>query len=203
MNSSFRNWFWPLLCFCSMLVRGQKEKPVFDDDILGEIGVSYVLPQAWGDNFVSKGYDLKNGLNVEGLVLITKKWQVGAQYGYFKGNVTNIDAVGAILSSRITHIHAVGGYSILGTTKFGIRTGLGIGYAKYNHKQSTTKLMDDGFSIATNVSFSYRLGNSMGIYAKLDHYWDFLSIDTAPELTDYFRRTQIFALSIGIKFYVF
>ena len=90
MNSSFRNWFCPLLCFCSMLVHGQKEKPMLDDDILGEIGVSHVLPQAWGDNFVSKGYDLNNGLNVEGIVLISKKWHIGAQYGYFKGNITNI-----------------------------------------------------------------------------------------------------------------
>ncbi|MDC6366440.1 MULTISPECIES: hypothetical protein [Flavobacteriaceae] len=203
MNSSFRNRVCLLVCFCSLLIYGQEEKPMFDEDVFGEIGFSYVLPQALGDNFVSEAYQLKNGINIDAVVVFSPKWFAGAQVSYFGTDISNAALIGAINDTRISHWHALGGYSVLNSNRVGIKTSLGIGYVKLKHKQSDTKFIDDGFSISTNISFSYRLGNSIGIYAKLNHYWDFLSIETASELHSFFRRTQIFAPSIGIKIYTF
>lgn len=123
---------------------------------------------------------------------------------YFRGKVDNIDAVGGIDNTGIMRLHVLGGYSFLKkNAKISIKSMLGIGYARYRHKQSSTKFNDDGFSIAGSLICSYRLGNAVGLFVKLDNQWDFLSIKTAPELERFFRRIQYFMPSVGIKIYAF
>ncbi|MGX1928127.1 hypothetical protein [Flagellimonas sp. 2504JD4-2] len=204
MNLVF-NRYIALCMVCFWLYPGlAQDGKQLDSDIFGEIGVSFLVPNAYGNNFLSEGYDLSNGFNVDGIVHLKPSWTVGAQLSHFTGDVTDISLVGGINKSAITHIHALGGYSILKkSSRIAIRPSLGLGYATYRHRQSSTRFRDDGFSISANVSISYRLSNFIGIYLKLDNHWDFLSIDTAPELKRFFRRPQYFAPSIGIKVYSF
>lgn len=195
----FISLFFNLVCLSA-----QVGKTEMDHDVLGEIGVSYVLPKPYGNNFLAQGYDIGNGINVDGKILMAPQWLVGAQWSQFKADVVDVEKVGAIDRTRITHVHAVVAYSILGSDKqVSLRTGFGAGYAQYRHKQSTTKFMDDGFSVVANLTFCYRFSNALGVFLKLDQYWDFLNIDTAPELETFFRNTQIIAPSIGIKLYIF
>ncbi|WP_108425181.1 hypothetical protein [Flagellimonas amoyensis] len=192
------------LFFNLVSLKAQMGKKEMDDNVLVEFGISYMLPKAYGDNFLSQGYDIRNGINVDGRILVAPKWFVGAQWSQFKGDVIDMEKVGAIEKSGITHIYAVATYTILGNDKqVSVRTGFGAGYVLYRHKQSTTKFMDDGFSVAANLALCYRFSNSLGVFVKLEHYWDFLNIDTAPELETFFRNAQIFAPSIGIKVYTF
>lgn len=204
-NLSFKIGVLFISLFANLVfLSAQAGKKEIDYDVFGELGMGYVLPKAYGDNFLAQGYDIGNGINVNGMILIAPRWLIGAQWGQFKGNVVDVDKVGAIDRTRITHVHAVVAYSILGNDKqVSLRTGFGAGYARYRHKQSTTKFMDDGFSVVANLTFCYRFSNALGVFLKLDQYWDFLNIDTAPELETFFRNTQIFAPSIGIKLYTF
>ena len=62
MNSGFRNWVFLLGLVLPFFFFAQEKELKFDEDILGEIGMSFLLPRAHGDNFVSKGYDSRTDL---------------------------------------------------------------------------------------------------------------------------------------------
>jgi len=206
MSLNFKNRIMQMVCCLALpFLYGQELDEGFESDIFGQIGFCYVVPVAHGNNFLSEGYILDNGFTIDAFVLIDHNWFAGGQVSHFKGEVTNVAAVGAIDMSGVTHLHAVGGYSFIntGTNRIFLEMAIGIGYTYYVHKKEFKIFADYGFSLATTLSSSYRITKNIGVYLKLDSYWDFLGVTTAPELENFFGRTQIFAPSIGIKLYTF
>lgn len=206
MSLNFRKGIlWGVCCLALPFLYGQEQDETLESAIFGEIGICYVVPFAHGNNFLSEGYGLGNGFTIDAFVVMGSNWFVGGQGSHFKGEVTNVAAVGAIDKSGITHLHVMGGYSFIntGANRIFLEMAMGIGYANYRHKKEFKRFRDDGFSLATTLSSSYRITKSIGVYLKLDSYWDFLEVTTAPELENFFGRAQTFAPSIGIKLYTF
>lgn len=196
----FSTLFLPL-----SLLLGQEEQKELEWDVLGELSIAYGVPSSYGkNNFLAEGYDLRNATNIEANVLESPRWLIGGQWSFFKGDVVDISKVGGIDKSRVTHLYIAGSYSLLESKKrMTLRTGLGIGYALYRHEKDTAKFRDDGFSILAKIDLGYRISNSFGVFLKLDHYLDFLSIDTAPEIENSLKRTQTFVPFLGIRLYTF
>ena len=186
------------------LLFGQEEQKELQWDILGELSIAYGIPSSYGNNFLAEGYDLRNATNITANVLELPKWLIGGQWSFFKGDVVDISKVGGIDNSRITHLYVTGSYSILEHKKrITLRTGLGIGYALYRHEKDAAKFRDDGFSILAKIDLGYRISNSFGVFLKLDHYMDLLSIDAAPEIENSLKRTQTLVPFVGIRLYTF
>jgi len=193
-----------ILCLTHSFLFAQEVKKELESEVTGELGVAYGQPFSFGHNFLAEGYDIGNGFNLDAKILVSSKWLIGTQWSHYKGDVVNISKVGGIDNTSVSHLLATGNYSLLEKNKsMSIRAGLGTGYVLYRHSQSTTKFKDDGFSIVANFDIAYKLSNSFGIYLKIDHYWDFLSVYTAPELENFFRRTQTLSPFIGIRLYFF
>ncbi len=182
----------------------QSSEGELDSAVLGEIGIAYALPQTYGANFLDKGYQVKNGYNIGILLRISPKLLVGAQHSSFDTKIIDPATIGQIDATKIAHLHVIGGYIIpLKQSKISLKTGLGIGYAWYTHKQMRTKFKDDAFSMDANVSFNYRINNFVGLYFKIDNYLDFMNIDTAPEQIGLFRKAQLLIPSIGFNIFTF
>ena len=172
-------------------------------DYLGDLGISYIVPIAYGTNFLSDGYDVRNGFNLRALVFVNERLALGAQFNHFKGEVTDISKVGNIESTGISHYNVLSGYSLLDrNNKLRLVTGLGVGYATYVNRLGNSKFNDDGFSLVAFIECSYRLGKVLGIYLDIQNNVDFMSIDSAQGQNDFFKRARIYAPSVGIRFYV-
>nr|WP_299386016.1 hypothetical protein [Allomuricauda sp.] len=182
----------------------QENTATLDWDVLGEIGISYAVPHAYGSNFLSDGYDVKHGFTLDGLIRLKPKWFAGAQFNYFGADVTNTELIGEINRSQIFHFHAFGGYSVGNSKKrTSLKAALGLGYVRFRNEQNVSYFRDDGFSLMGQLLLSYRLSNTLGIYLKMDNFWDFMAIDSPSELESVFDQAQLFVPSLGIRVFTF
>ncbi len=186
-----------------MMFSQQKERTSSYYDVLGEMGVSFALPLAYGQNFLSEAYTTDIGFSLRGMVRVDKNWLLGANFGYFGAEVSKVEQVGNMDNTSILHLHALVAHSFLKVeSNLGVRSGIGPGYAKYQHRLDRARFKDTAFSLLAFIEVSYRLGKTVGLLLNFEHYWDFLAIDSAPSQNNFFRRTQIFSPSIGLKFYI-
>ena len=184
---------------------GQEPEEEQKEAVFMELGGGYVFsPWPVGDNYVAEGYDIHSGYSISYALVFKKHWTVAVQFSKFKGDVSDITVVGAIERSRFRHFYLSGAYSLWPyERKIGLLFGAGLGTASYRHHKDGTRFRDNGFSLIALAKFDYRFTDFLSIYAEVKNHWDFIGIDTAPELEGFFGNTWILVPSIGLQFVLF
>ena len=166
-----------------------------------ELKFGYLVANALGDNFLAKAYDINNGVVLDARFNVNENWYFGAQMTRVDSKIIDIVRVGNFDSAVRTHLSLVGGYSIVSNENFDLKTGVGFGPVWFRNTAEEIKFNDSGITILGNAALTYRISSFFGIYINLQHNWDFLVIQTAPELKKFFNRTSLFNPSVGIQFY--
>lgn len=162
--------------------------------------IGYLVPTAYGSNFLNDALDLSNGYLADYKLHITPKIYVGVQKTFFKADVMNQLLAGVYDDSKISHHYAQVGTTIFPlNSKFNILAGGGVGYAYYKNFKSNTKFSDDGFSLMGNVTVNYHFDKVIGLFAAFQLSRDFLSINTAPELDKFLNNATFSTISFGVQ----
>ncbi|GMN10111.1 hypothetical protein MTsPCn9_14740 [Croceitalea sp. MTPC9] len=181
----------------------ENQKPDYYYDVLGQVKIGFLVPSAYGNNFISEGYDTWNGVHIDAQIKLRERLLLGLQYQAFKGRVTDQELVGPIDASGITHFFATFGYALLEKrNNFQIEGNVGFGGVTLRNENGFRRFNDNGFAIMANVNFSYRLNYWLGFYLSVQNNWDFWSIERPSELDDIFGKTSFFMPSLGVKFYI-
>lgn len=187
------------LCFAQdkELVKKKKINPI------AEIQLGYLMPKAYGNNFLSEALDLGGGYLVDFKLYLSPRFYFGLQKIYFEADVFNQNMVGTYNNSKISHHYAQAGISIFPvTSKFNILAGGGLGYAYYKNFQLNSKFSDDGFSLMGNVAVNYQFSKVLGLFSAVQLSKDFLSIATAPEQDKFLNNATFSSISFGIQFQI-
>ncbi|MEO0900682.1 MAG: hypothetical protein AAFY00_01240, partial [Bacteroidota bacterium] len=135
-------------------------------DVLGEAWIGVYVPEFYGDNFLSRAYDIGEGFVLGVNVLPKDKWYVGVQYSTFRGSVIDTELVGVLDASRIHQFNVTGGYSLLRKeSRLSLKTGIGIGYVSLRNEKNFRRFTDDGFALLGETTVSYRFTKTIGAYA--------------------------------------
>lgn len=200
----FTNFF---VFFLFLWAISQEEKKTRRKDnyatTTGGVNLSYFVPNAYGDNFLSEGYKLNGGFNANMLFFLNETWALGGRLSHFKGEVVDVSKVGNIETTGITHINVSSGYSFLNNKdRLSLIAGLGIGYASYLNRIGPSKFKDNGFSLLFFGEGNYRFSEFIGVYFGIQNNYDFLGIKSAESQESFFKRPKFYAFSLGIRFYI-
>ncbi|MCL6274314.1 hypothetical protein M3P19_09855 [Muricauda sp. 2012CJ35-5] len=207
MTSSFKaTYLLPFfsLCFGHYLWAQQMDKAETVTPYIGEIGISYAMPSAIGNNFLRQGYSLKSGHVLLINVNFNNRWYAGVRYGHTDSEVDNLSVIGQIDVTKLTHFHAtVGSTFNLRVPRLNLKSGLGVGYGIYRHKHMLTKFKDDAVSLNLTTSLTYKIGKSLGVFINTDALYDIMNIEVAPEQKERFNNTFLFVPSFGFKVFTY
>lgn len=155
---------------------------------------------AIGDNFLSDSYRLGTGLEYGVDIFFSPKWLVGVRMDHLSADLIAPEETGSIKSTIILNaaVNIAYLYEFYPGLDLGFYTGLG--YARYRHtSRFNTFFRDDGLSLWLQPKIAYRYTNNIGVFAALRFRKDFLAIETAPELEDYYKGTALINLSLGLR----
>lgn len=179
------------------------QETIFPQEDIGNTYVhiitSAAFPKPLGNNFLSEAYNVKPGFMGELSIFFEKRYFIGYQGIFNTSEVENTALVGQFDKSRIQHHYIQGGYSFLPRkNSLGITAGIGLGLVLYTNFKEDTKFSDNGFSYMANAKGSYRFSKYFGFYAGVQLSHDNLNIQTAPEIENFFKNTNILFFSVGL-----
>lgn len=174
-----------------------------DDAIYVQILSGIAFPAVLGTNFLSKAYEVKSGFTGELLIFLNDRYFIGYQGVFNSYEVENTSLVGRYDKGAIRHNYVMAGYSFISkNNELGVATALGLGYANYKNKKGNTIFFDNGFSIMANTRITYRFSKYFGLFAGVQVSNDFLTIETAPEINDFFKEARTLYFSTGLVLYI-
>ncbi|MEN1784443.1 MAG: hypothetical protein AAGF77_04810 [Bacteroidota bacterium] len=180
----------------------ENKYPEYYYDVLGNFSIGFLVPEAIGTNFIAEGYELWNGVQLEGRVYVNDKVAVGAQFQAFKGRVVDPTVVGALDATGFTHGFVFGSYNpFTRDNNMLLELALGAGYMNYRNEKEFQRFYDTGFSLMANATLSYRFTKWLGVYGAIQHLWDFSKIATANSLRNSYNSVSIITPSLGLRFY--
>ena len=192
-----------LLCATLVLSRAQNTISVDQGKSTKQVRITTIFPKAMGNNFLSKGYDVKPGLATELLIFCGQHYFMGYQGAIKAADVNNPSLVGQFNRSTIQHHYVQGGYSFFPKANdLGLMLGVGAGFTHYRNSRDDVKFHDNGFSLMANTTFNYRLSSLFGVVAGMQFSHDFMNTITAPEVKSFFDSAQTLHYSVGIVMYV-
>lgn len=201
----FATAFSLLMTFIAQAQDGTEDnqKPNYYYDVLGQVKIGFLVPNAYGSNFVAEGYDTWNGINLEAQVVLKERILLGLQFQAFKGRVIDQELVGPVDASGFSSFFLTAGYAFQSNqSNFQIDANIGFGNLTLRNERGFRRFNDNGLALMANIGCSYRLNYWFGFYVSLQNNWNFWTINRAQELDDIFGNTPIFAPSVGIKFYI-
>ena len=192
-----------VLCVISYFIGLGQDSDTDRTGVFVQLSPGFTLPVATGGNFLGTAYDLKPGFLGEAKVFLPNKIFVGIQGSFFKADVIDIASVGDFNRTNSWHNYVLGGYTWLPrSSKFGLDTGLGLGYSIYSNRKGDVNFHEDGFSMMANLHANYRFSRILGMDLGLQFTRDFLNTDTAPPIEGFFKNAKILYFSAGVLFYI-
>ncbi len=180
-----------------------QDKPDYYYDVLGEASVGFLMPSAFGDNYIAEGYSLDPGIQIRGGIRVDPKLLLGGDFQFYYGRVTNPEITGAFRGSNIRRLMVFGQYNLLDErSDLAVQAGLEFGVVILDNHIAAEEFRDDGISTGFSLDVSYRFSTTFGVYAHGLLVRDWMNIKTAPGLEDSFKRVDYFIPSVGIRLYI-
>ncbi len=155
---------------------------------------------ALGDTFISDAYKMKVGFEVGMDVFLNPQWLLGFRMDLMNTEIEKPKNIGNYKSTYITTIGVNGGYVYSFSNALDLSLVGGIGYASYNNESNfATRFHDNALALWFQPKLGYRITNNIGIYGNVKLRNDFLSIETSPDLEDYFNNASFLNFGIGIR----
>lgn len=197
-----------VICLAIFSAQGQEDKA---QDSIGtrsnmvlyfDFGV-VIAPQAIGDNFIAKGYNLKSGFDF-GTTIKTKYFTVHGNILIHGGKVTDKDIVGNFNSTSFSRYSFGLGYSFKVNDKISIDPSVNYGYLLLSsRKAGIRRFKDDGNFFSVDVQVNYQLTETFSLYAGVTGFTDNLKVETPTAIQDFYDSSGAIYPAIGIRFNTF
>lgn len=155
---------------------------------------------ALGDNFLKDAYKLETGVEVGIDVYLSPNWLIGFRMDLLNTEIEKPEKLGNFKSTYISTLGINGGYVYSFSNSIDLSLLAGLGFARYAHRSNfETNFHDDAFALWLEPKLGYRFTNNIGIFGKVKLRNDFLSIETSPDLNNYFNNASYLSFGLGIR----
>ena len=210
-NLLTRFYFLTLL-LCTYVVNAQittdsinSEKQTETQKTHLNLEISGVVPNAIGDNFASKGFDFKYGIDFNFKGYFNNNLFFGLRFQHLRADVKNTTLVGVFEYSNVNSYIASVGYRFEIFDKFDLEPSIGLGATIYNNKKTSTSFddkidfNDEATSLIISLPINYRLKRRISFFVKPEYRIDFTEIKTASSRQDFFDEAHYMNILIGLR----
>jgi len=177
---------------------------LFDDNRqkLGDVWLSYQIPQSVGDNFVGQSLEGKSGYNVSLRCFLFKQFFVGYTFGSSKFDVLSPSSTGNINSVSARESFFNLGYEFLPLKRLRLATHVAvIGDVKFiNDIDREEDIMDTGSLSNFGFSLTYELTNHLSLFADYSFRKTKTDIEVPNELQPFFNEGTYRTINFGLRF---
>lgn len=187
-----------ILLFCLKISYGQETKSILT--FKPEFSLYAIVPNNFGDNYLSKANKTDIGLGVNFNFIEVKHFQLGIGYDYISYSITDITRAGNIENSKYNSFYGLLGYQIKLSNKFNLQPYLGLGSVKLNFKSGNRNFghqTGNDFRIGFNTN--YKLAKTVLAFAGVGYVSSNYDIKTNPEFVSFYNNSKMFQINIGIK----
>lgn len=171
------------------------------------VKISMLLPNSTGNNFATEALDFKYGYNLDLAYYFPFDMMIGIKYQFMRAVPSNISLIGNYDRSNINTYALNLGYRIKLNKRFDVEPVFSIGYTTYNNKKDFSenisdriKFRDQATTLIFSASINYGISQKISFFVQPDYRLDFMNIETANEIQDFFDNAAFFNLQAGVRF---
>lgn len=155
---------------------------------------------AFGDNYVAQGYDIKAGSDIATTIQYNKvSFHFDMQF--YSSVVVDQEIVGTITRSRTSRISLGLGYNFELTPTVTLNPSINYGSISYrSNLPDSADFRDEGNTLSIDVKAVYNISPTFGFYMSLAYYRDQMEIRTTASQQDFFRNVSHLNPSVGVRF---
>ena len=161
-------------------------------------------PVGFGDNFANDALSQKIGYNLALRFYLYKSFFLGAEGGSFSADVEKRELVGDFENSNANTYGITAGYSFSFNESHAIDAAVAYGFAHYRNEKKDVddRFVDDGNYVKLQLQYNYNFSQKFSIYAMAGWRYDFLDIDTSPQIDDFINEAHYLTFGLGVKYMV-
>ena len=158
-------------------------------------------PVAFGDNFANDALSQKVGYNLAFRFYVYKSLFLGAEGGSFSADVENRELVGDYENSNANTYGITGGYSFSFNKLNSVDAAFAYGLTHYRNEKNGVddRFVDDGNYVKLQMQYNYNLSQNFSVYAMAGWRYDFLDIDTSPQIDNFINEANYLTFGLGVK----
>ncbi|BAO76996.1 outer membrane beta-barrel protein [Winogradskyella sp. PG-2] len=181
-----------------------KFKFLYDESrqYLGSVSLSYQSPSSYGDNFIGKGFEGKDGFGFGFNVYVYKNFYVGLNYGFNNFDIVDKELIGNYKRTQIEERYFTLGYELLPLSKIrlGIYTSIGGGATLSNTSDSGFSNRDSGSLWSYGLRLEYEFIENLNFSVEYNWRQIKTNIKTPTEISSFFEKGTYRVLNFGLKF---
>ena len=162
--------------------------------------LNVVKNNQFGDNFLAKANQPDLGIGMELSILGYKNFSTTFDFNYNYFSVSNVEKAGNINSTRYNSVGVKVLYEVDVYNKFSIQPYLGIGNPTLNFKSGSQSFgKQNGIDYKLGFYVNYNLKKHFALCFGTEYNWANYTIETTPELVDFYKKSNAIKLSLGIR----
>jgi hypothetical protein len=201
-----------LSLFFSVYAQEENDKALNDEGLnsnehIISIKLSGLALNPIGDNFANKALDFKYGYNLDLNYTLPFRLIVGFKYQFMRANPSEINLIGDYDRTNINTYGFNLGYLFQLSDKFELEPFFTIAYTSYHNKKDYSanyggriKFRDEATTILFSTSLNYHFSKTVSVFLQPDYRIDFMNVETASEIQEFFDRAAYLNVQIGVKF---
>lgn len=167
--------------------------------------ISGVIPFAIGDNFASKGFNFRYGLDLSFRGYFNDQLFIGLKFQHFRAEVKDKTLIGFFEHSNVNSYFVMAGYRFDVYDNIYVEPYLGYGSSIYNNKKTSTTFetidfQDEANSLIIASSIVYKISKGINVFLTPEYRIDYTKIKTSQQRQSFFDKAKFFNILIGIRF---
>ena len=158
-------------------------------------------PIGLGNSPYAEIYNFDPGYALDFNWFVKPKFTLGARYSFFRGYVEDKSKIGNISNTKFHLFGITRGYYQALDKNWNLHYKLGIGAVLNRHRAPEDHFSDEGGKTWASVEFSRRLDRTLGFFIKTGLDYEFLHINSSPEVESYLNSNFLVNLGLGIRIY--
>ena len=200
-----------ILGFQGLLAQEETKEPIFNMGPM--VRLHGIYPINFGDNYLADSNDSKVsfGINLSLFDIYRFRLSGGIDHLYYKTN--NMEMAADVSRTKYTAVYGILSYEIPVTQSFSVQPYLGGGWTNLNFKRREERTRTNFFSDFDNIGVSnqegaefragfyldYKLAKVVSVFTGFNYIRGSYNINTAAELEDYFGKSSMVQISLGLK----
>lgn len=167
--------------------------------------ISGVIPFAIGDNFASKGFNFRYGLDLNFRGYFNDQLFIGLKFQHLRAEVKDKTLIGFFEHSNVNSYFVMAGYRFDIYNNMYVEPYLGYGSSIYKNKKTSTTLetidfQDEANSLIIASSVVYKISKDINIFLTPEYRIDYTKIITSQQRQSFFDQAKFFNVLVGIRF---
>ena len=171
------------------------------------LDLTFINPNARGDNYINNGASLKDGFEIELGIFVYKKIFMGGSLGFAGMDVVRPELIGNATRATFNMSQLLAGYRLNITDEISLIADAGYGWIAFRNRfgalaSRDVYARDSGTFVKFNTTIDYRVAREFAFTAGVSYQYNFMNIKTAAAQQSLFNNSQFVTLQVGVRFYM-